>query len=135
MQGSDPHDALGGSEFYGGDDCGCSGGGVLGGSPVDDHGLFGVLANMTGWPDMQNGLTLMMNEGPSKLDGATYVAVGFVKLCVLVLIILLVVGEDIESGWVIAFIVLLCVSAAAYLALEAYHQYGKYKVQTAVPPL
>jgi hypothetical protein len=117
-------DVLGGSEYFTGG-CGC--GGVEGGGYLLDNGLvstgaaiLSTLGDLTGISHFKKAY-----EKPNTLDKASYALLGtFQLLLVLLLVVRYVLDEASDSWSVILLAVLVSVSGALWLGVEAYQKFS-----------
>lgn len=112
----DGGDALGASEYFTGGDCGCSGG-VEGGSPWTDGGAWNTVKQLTGWNDVKNG----MSRSDNTVHLLTYISMGVLKACIIVLIVLLFLGYESDHWSMILIYVVGGLSLVGYIGTEVYY--------------
>lgn len=109
---NDGGDVLGSSEYFTGG-CGC--GGVEGGSPWSEGGALQTSKNLVGLTDFGKAYDIGSSNLPHAL---TYVTMGLVKACVIVLIVLLFLGFERDHWSMILLYVVIGLSAVGNIAAE-----------------
>lgn len=105
-------DVLGSSEYFTGG-CGC--GGVEGGSPWSEGGTLQTAKKLVGLSDFGKAYDIGASDIPHTL---TYVAMGLVKVCIIVVIVLLFFGFEHNHWSMILLYVMMGLSAVGYIASE-----------------
>lgn len=112
---NDGGDVLGSSEYFTGG-CGC---GVEGGSPWEDGGFVDGFKELVGWKAIVKGV------GSSGWNRVTYLSMGLIKACIVVLIVLLFLGFENDHWSMILLYVVAGLSAVGYIASEIMHHKSK----------
>ncbi len=121
---NDGGDPLEGSGYFNGG-CGC---GVAGGSPSQDGDWLNSLSNLVGIKDMQEGY-----DKVDRYDSISYICFGLTKMLVIILIVLLLIGQEWSDVSVIIVTILASSTAIVWAIADGLHRYNPSSMANVSP--